>query len=157
MKSIIALALIAAPAFAHTGSHIDPVTGQKCDVEACSKKVKAEPGETVCNNDGVCVANDPNSTGDAYIDPGKGHANSATTITTKSGFTGDISGMDANDTANLGSNATATVTGEGGTVNVSGGSTVTVSNTSTTGSTTVNMSSGTSVTIPAGSTATVKS
>lgn len=120
-----------------------------------SKKEKVRPGDEYCNVDGVCVKNTKDSNGNATVDPRGGTSNAATTVATRTGFEGEISGLDSNDTADLGSSNEATVSGEGGTVNVGGGSKVTVQNGEGGGDMTVNLPSGTTVTVSPGSTTTV--
>lgn len=118
-----------------------------------SRKQKVKPGNSHCNSDGVCVANGEESRGDAIIDPKEGSESSITEVDTKSGFEGEISGLDSNDIVNLGSSNTCGVTGTGGTVTCSGGSTVGVTNVGGDGATnmTVNLPSGSTVTVPPGS------
>jgi hypothetical protein len=139
---------------ATAGGTQTPATEEVRELEAPLAKKKIKPGEDGCNQDGVCVDNSDESSGNAYIDPAEGSTSSDTTVTTQSGFEGEITGLDGTDSANLGSNNTATVTGTGGDVSLGGGSTVTVNNSGGTGSSdiTVTLPSGTEVTVPPGST-----
>lgn len=117
---------------------------------------KVKPGEETTNRDGVTVANDKESSGDATIDPkgGCGKEGSKTKVKTKTGFEGSISGLDGNDSVDMSSGADATVSGSGGDVTISNNSEVTVTNAAGGGNMTVHMPSGSEVTIPPGSSAT---
>ena len=95
--------------------------------------------------------------GNATIDPKDGNANSATTVDTNTGFEGDISGLDGNDTVDLSSSNTVNVSGTGGSVEVSGGSTVNVSNTGPAGGANIDVTlpSGTTINVGPGSNITI--
>lgn len=113
------------------------------------RKEKVEPGNEYCSPSGVCVDNDPASTGNAYVTKGT----AATEITTKSGFEGSIYNLAAGQTVDLGSNQTADISGTGGSVEIGGGSEVKVSCDAGGSSIKVTLTSGQAVTVPAGSTA----
>lgn len=123
--------------------------------EASSKRHKVKPGQEHTNKDGVTVDNAEDSDGNAFIDPKKGTTGSSTTVDTNTGFEGEISGLDSNDTINIGSSNTVTVNTDGGTVNIGGGSSVTITTSPTGGTTTVNLNSGQQVSLPPGTTAIV--
>lgn len=124
-------------------------------------KKKVKPGESHKNEDGVELTNDEDSGGNATIDPEHGDDRSSTTVDTKTGFEGTVTGVDANDVVDLGSSNTASVSGTGGTVVMSGGSNVTVTNTTpaetaNAGAITIDMPSGTKLTVHPGSSITVE-
>lgn len=82
-----------------------------------------------CHNNGdVGVCTDPGSGGVVRMSPKTGTSGSSTDVTSQSGWTGDVDGVDSNDAVQLGHSNTASVSGNGGTVNVSSSSTVTVTN-----------------------------
>lgn len=110
------------------------------------------PGQQHTNNDHVKVDNFTASHGDATIDPKDGTGTITTTVRTRTGFQGAISGLDSDDTVAIGSNNTNTkVEGEGGaTITQGGGSRVEYKNTSATMDLTVTLSSGNSVIVPPG-------
>lgn len=95
------------------------------------------PGHTGSNGD-ISVTNDPDSGGQAKIQPG-GHNNpdsTSTTVQTYNHFVGAITSTEAGDVVTIGNNNTAWVSGIGGVVNVlQSGSTVTVSCTGGAGAT----------------------
>ena len=111
---------------------------------------RVAPGNTHTNADGVTVDNRASSHGNATIDPRTGSGSSTTTVRTKTGFDGKVSGIDSNDDVSIGSSSQAEVEGEGGSVRVGGGSTVKVTNGGSAGNITVNLPSGTVLTVPPG-------
>ena len=119
--------------------------------------LKIKPGNSDCNGD-ICVDNDANSNGDAKITPKVAPNGDATksTVTTESGFKGDVTSVESGDTVNLGNNNVSSVSCSGGTVNVGNGSTTTITNAggSNTNSVNVVFTSGASATIGPGSTIT---
>jgi hypothetical protein len=127
------------------------------EIEPAGTKEKVKPGEAHTNNDGVTVDNDSDSTGNATIDPKDGSGNSQTDVDTQTGFEGDISGIDNNDTVDLGSSNDVNVSGTGGNVSASGGSTVNVSNTGPVGGGNINVTlpSGTTINVGPGSNVTI--
>lgn len=131
---------------ASTGREKSPRPSRK----AKPKKVRA--GEHHDNGD-VSVDNDPDSGGEATIDPDEGSSTTATTVRTSTGFKGSVSGVDGNDAIHLGAANLATVNGIGGNVYLSGGSDVTINNLGGEGamSMTIHMTSGTTITVPPGS------
>lgn len=139
------------------GTSAERATGSEVtngETGPCSGAEKIEPGEpTATNPDGVGVTNAAGSSGNANMNPasGCGGAGATTAVNTQTGFEGSITGLDANDTANLGSSNEATVSGNGGNVVLSGGSTVTVSNGNGGGNMTVTLPSGAKATVLPGS------
>jgi hypothetical protein len=105
------------------------------------------------NLDGVNVINDANSGGTARINPKYGDKDSKTSVVTKSGFKGSVSGLDSNDTTDIGATNTVTINTDGGTVNIAGGSTATVNNANNGNNCHVTLPSGGSVDLPPGSSA----
>ncbi len=89
-----------------------------------------KPGGEGTNTD-TSVVNDESSQGNITVSPKGNHSDvTATTVTTQSGVSGKISGVEIGDRVNLGSGNTNVVVNTcGGTVTLSGGSTnITISN-----------------------------
>jgi hypothetical protein len=127
-----------------------------------SPVLKVGPGQTGSNCD-VTVKNTSGSGGgSATIDPKDANPNcdsTNSTVTTKSNFDGDVTGIEDGDTVNIGANNGSVadpvdVSGTGGTVNIGNnlGSNVSVHCTATSG-TGINVTvNGATVNIPPGST-----
>lgn len=156
--ALVALAFCELAFASPTPTDAERATGQEVTGKGspCGGSEKVQPGESKTNGDGATVSNAGNSGGNASIDPasGCGDGNSETTVTTKTGFKGSISGLDANDKVTLSSSNTVTITGKGGHVTIAGGSTVTCVNEAGGGNMTVTLPSGGTATVAPGSTVT---
>lgn len=83
---------------------------------------KVKPGETHTNGDDLTVSTEADSKGKATVYPKEGDERDVSTVNTSSGWHGEISGLDSNDTVNLGSSSDATISGTGGAVIMGSGS-----------------------------------
>ena len=97
-----------------------PAQGQHRPSTTGGVKVKA--GESHTNGDDLTVSTNKGSKGKATVYPKDGDHRSQSTVNTSTGWAGEISGLDGNDTVNLGSSSDATISGDGGAVVMGSGS-----------------------------------
>jgi len=133
--ALLALSLTAGAQIVGSGGSesVGSLPGKLVEEAPCSSASKVKPGSSATNNAGVTVSNDSTSTGDASLSPGDGQGKSdcASNVVTKSGFKGDVDGLDSDDSVSVGAHNDASVSGTGGTVALGGHSTTTVTNTGT--------------------------
>jgi hypothetical protein len=143
MKLLMQLVLLALLSFVAFGQNVSTTAAHT-----------VSEGKEHTNASGVKVVNDASSSGTASIDPKTGVIDSTTTVITKGGFVGSITGGKTSTKITIGSSNKATIKGAGGTISIGGGSTVTYTNTSTVSgeNAVITLSSGTILTIPPGST-----